>query len=79
MGGSSKEPDAADGPPGGCERGGNLPGGRMGFRDGKVRIPKSEDYQVPREFRQDIMDALKENYPKIYKDLIKKYYKRLTE
>ncbi len=60
-------------------RGGSLPGGRMGFRDRKVRIPTAEDYQVPREFRQDIMDAMKEKYPEIYKDLIKKYYKRLTE
>ena len=59
--------------------GGALPGGRMGFREGKVRIPTAEDYQVPKEFRQDIMEALKEDYPQLYKDLIKKYYRRLTE
>lgn len=54
-------------------------GGRKGVRQGYVKIPSREDYQVPQEFRQDIMEALKEDYPKIYERLIKEYYKRLIE
>ena len=59
--------------------GGMLPGGRMGYMDGKVRIPTAEDYQVPKQFRQDLMDALKEKYPQLYEEMIRKYYRRLTE
>jgi len=60
-------------------RGGSLPGGRMGFREGHVRIPSPKDYQAPKEFRQDVLEALKEKYPEMYRELIKKYYRRLTE
>jgi len=60
-------------------RGGTLPGGRMGFREGYVKIPEAHDYQPPKEFRQELLEALKEKYPEIYKELIKQYYRRLTE
>ncbi len=60
-------------------RGGTLPGGRMGFREGHVKIPQVHEYQAPREFRQELLEALKEKYPEIYEKLIKEYYRRLTE
>jgi hypothetical protein len=60
-------------------KGGALPGGRMGFREGYVKIPQAHEYQPPREFRQELLEALKEKYPQIYKELIKQYYRRLTE
>ncbi|MFB0527869.1 MAG: DUF4175 family protein [bacterium] len=60
-------------------RGGTLPGGRMGFREGYVKIPETHEYQPPKEFRQELLEALKEKYPEIYKELIKQYYRRLTE
>jgi len=60
-------------------RGGTLPGGRMGFREGYVKIPEAHEYQPPKEFRQELLEALKEKYPEIYKELIKQYYRRLTE
>jgi len=60
-------------------RGGTLPGGRMGFREGYVKIPEAHEYQPPKEFRQELLEALKEKYPEIYEQLIKQYYRRLTE
>ena len=60
-------------------RGGTLPGGRMGFREGYVKIPQAHEYQPPKEFRQELLEALKEKYPEIYEALIKEYYRRLTE
>lgn len=60
-------------------RGGTLPGGRMGFREGYVKIPEAHEYQPPKEFREELLEALKEKYPEIYKELIKQYYRRLTE
>lgn len=48
-------------------------------RTGRVRLPKSDEYRPPKEFREDLLEALKEKYPKIYEDIIHKYYKRLVE
>jgi len=60
-------------------RGGKLPGGRFGFREGYVKIPEPNEYQPPKEFRQELLEALKEKYPEVYRELIKDYYRRLTE
>lgn len=60
-------------------RGGSLPGGRMGLREGYVKIPEAHEYQPPKEFREELLEALKEKYPEIYEELIKAYYRRLTE
>ncbi|MFH1238976.1 MAG: DUF4175 family protein, partial [bacterium] len=59
------------------QRGG--PRGRLGTDTGFVKIPAPEDYQVPQDFRKEIMEGLKEKYPKIYDKLIKEYYKKLVE
>jgi hypothetical protein len=53
--------------------------GSSGHRNAKVRLPKSEDYRPPKAFREDLLEALKEKYPKVYEDIIQKYYKRLVE
>ncbi len=53
-------------------------GGR-GAGNGRVRLPTAEDYRPPREFREDLLESLKENYPKIYEDIIHRYYRRLAE
>jgi len=53
-------------------------GGR-GSGNGRVRLPTADDYRPPREFREDLLESLKENYPKIYEDIIHRYYKRLAE
>ncbi len=53
--------------------------GIYGVRIGYVKLPGAEEYKPPKEFRQEILEALKEKYPKLYEELIKEYYKRLTE
>ncbi len=53
--------------------------GRSGVATGFVKIPSPEDYQVPQDFRQEIMEGLKEKFPKVYEKLIREYYKRIIE
>lgn len=53
--------------------------GQMGTSIEKVEIPSEEAYKAPKEFRQDIIDAMKEGLPEKYKKLNKDYYKRLVE
>ncbi|MGQ3685569.1 MAG: DUF4175 family protein [Candidatus Loosdrechtia sp.] len=53
--------------------------GLYGFSPEKVEIPSEEAYKVPKEFRQDILDALKEGLPEKYKELNKDYYQRLVD
>ncbi len=55
------------------------PGGRIGVRLGRVRIPGPEEYAPPKAFRQELLEGLKEKRPEPYKDKIGDYYKRLTE
>lgn len=50
-----------------------------GLRNAPVKLPKATDYKPPRQFRQEIMDALKEKYPAQYESIIKEYFKKLTE
>lgn len=58
---------------------GRMDEGQMGVSTEKVEIPSEEAYKVPKEFRQDILDALKEGLPEKYKDLNKDYYQRLVD
>ncbi len=51
--------------------------GILGSREGKVSVPREKDYKPPKEFRQDIMDSLKDKLPEKDKDDIEEYYKRL--
>ena len=53
--------------------------GQFGASTEKVEIPSEEAYKVPKEFRQDILDALKEGLPEKYKELNKDYYQRLVD
>lgn len=57
----------------------NLPGGYTGFRTGMVDIPGAEEYLPPREFREELLESLKERYPKKEESVIKDYYKKLTQ
>ncbi|OVE76784.1 hypothetical protein BVX98_04800 [bacterium F11] len=53
--------------------------GSQGQKVGKVKLPKAEDYRPPKEFREELLESLKEKYPDIYEDIIHKYFKRLSE
>jgi hypothetical protein len=53
--------------------------GILGSRTGYVSIPSPELYRPPKEFREEIIEAMKEKFPKLYEDIIKKYYKNLIQ
>jgi hypothetical protein len=44
----------------------------------EVDIPEPDDYQVPAEFRKDILDAMRDEAPSDYRDAIRKYYETLV-
>ena len=45
-----------------------------------VRIPGSEDYRPPEEFREDILEAMKKQLaPAPYRELVKRYYEELVK
>jgi hypothetical protein len=43
-----------------------------------VEIPEPADYQVPAEFRKDILDAMHDDAPSDYREAIRKYYETLV-
>jgi uncharacterized protein DUF4175 len=67
-------------------RGLPLPMGMGGKREGngrdprdKVEIPDEEAYQAPKEFRKDLLDAMKQGAPEKYRDQVKRYYEELVK
>jgi hypothetical protein len=60
-----------------------LPIRRQGMGRGnkaeKVEIPEEDPNAAPREFRKDVMDAMKQGAPDRYKDQNKKYYEELVK
>jgi hypothetical protein len=53
--------------------------GRTGYRSAPVRLPRADEYKVPRAFRQELLEGLKEKYPLQYDKIIKEYYRRLAQ
>ena len=45
----------------------------------KVNLPTEDQYQVPGQFREDILEAMKNQYPKQYERLVGEYYKELVK
>ncbi len=56
-----------------------LADGTSGFDMGDVEIPSEESYKVPKEFREDILEAMKKGLPRRYSELNKDYYRKLVE
>lgn len=54
-------------------------GSRGGSKDQKVEIPDEDPNANPREFRKDVMDAMKQGAPDRYKEQNKKYYEELVK
>ena len=57
---------------------------RQGRGDGtssreKVEIPDEEQYQAPKEFRRDLLEAMKQGAPDKYKEQVKRYYEELVK
>ncbi|OGF52296.1 MAG: hypothetical protein A2497_09340 [Candidatus Firestonebacteria bacterium RifOxyC12_full_39_7] len=41
------------------------------------KLPGKKEYKPPKEFREDIMDSMKDEKPKKYRDDIEEYYRKL--
>ncbi len=54
-------------------------GGITGLDTEKFRLPGKEDYKVPRSFREEILESLKQGVPPHLKDQIESYFKNLSE
>ncbi len=50
-----------------------------GFADDHARIPKPDEYQVPKEFREQVIEAMKEKAPPGWRDAIEHYYEELVK
>jgi hypothetical protein len=63
-----------------------LPMGMGGRRDGngmdpreKVELPDEDAFQAPKEFRKDLLDAMKQGAPERYREQVKRYYEELVK
>jgi hypothetical protein len=45
----------------------------------KVVVPGADQYEVPAQFRRDILDAMKQRAPKPYEDQVKRYYQEIVK
>jgi hypothetical protein len=54
-------------------------GSRGSSQDKKIEIPDEDPSANPREFRKDVMDAMKQGAPDRYKEQNKKYYEELVK
>lgn len=54
-------------------------GGSMRMQQEKVNLPSEDQYKVPGQFREDILKAMKNKYPKKYERLVGEYYKELVK
>lgn len=43
-----------------------------------VRIPDAEAYRAPREWRQELLEAMRERAPEQYRDEVRRYYEELV-
>ncbi|MGC6416262.1 MAG: DUF4175 family protein [Bradymonadia bacterium] len=59
--------------------------GQRGQRDGrnvkqdKVRIPGADEHDAPAEFREELMEAMKDKAPAEFKESVKRYYESLVK
>jgi len=64
---------------GGGQESGSGEGDGQGFRAEKVEIPTADQSRAPAEFRQDIVDAMKDDTPDEYEPQVKDYYQELVK
>ena len=53
-------------------------GGKASGPRERVKIPDASAFRPPREFRQDILDAMKEKPPATFEQLVRRYYEELV-
>jgi myosin heavy subunit len=65
-------------PMGGSGAGGRQSGNGQNPRD-KVELPDEDAFQAPKEFRKDLLDAMKQGAPEKYREQVKRYYEELVK
>jgi len=60
-------------------RRGSRRGGAIRMQKEKVLLPSEDQYKVPSEFREEILDAMKKETPKNYEQLVNEYYRELVQ
>jgi len=50
---------------------------RQRMADERVRIPEAEEYEAPAEFRQELLDAMKQRPSEQWQEQVKRYYESL--
>jgi hypothetical protein len=62
---------------------GNSPDSRRGgsqkMQREQVTLPSEDQYQAPKEFREEILNAMKRQTPKDYQRMVMEYYKNLVK
>ncbi|MEE2987087.1 MAG: hypothetical protein VX667_04780 [Nitrospinota bacterium] len=54
-------------------------GGSVRMQRERVLLPTEDQYKVPTEFREEILDAMKRQTPKNYERMVGEYYKELVK
>ncbi len=54
-------------------------GGSIRMQRERVLLPEENQYQVPTEFREEILEAMKKQTPKTYERMVGEYYKELVK
>ncbi len=49
------------------------------MRQEKVKLPGEDQFRVPGQFREEILEAMKNKYPRKYERLISEYYRELVK
>jgi len=53
-------------------------GGSQRMQKERVLLPSEDQYQAPKEFREEILNAMKRQTPKDYQRMVMEYYKDLV-
>ncbi|MBI4384333.1 MAG: DUF4175 family protein [Nitrospinae bacterium] len=54
-------------------------GGSIRMQKERVNLPSEDQFQAPREFREEILKAMKNKYPRKYERFVTEYYKELVK
>ncbi len=57
----------------------DIEGGFSGLDTDRFHLPGKEEYKAPRNFREEILESLKQGVPPQMKDQIERYFKNLSE
>ena len=54
-------------------------GGPQRMQKERILLPAEDQYQAPKEFREEILNAMKKQTPKDYQRMVVEYYKNLVK